>query len=132
MKLPGALIKKFIEDGWDAVLNDENWYVETDESTPIWDDEGRVLIDPNVDHDPVELLGHLQWQGFDECPSSIFVGNKAVKVDPDGLDPGKVIKAWASTLDAIRVTVSVPSSKLGALAKWLDKAGGSIVEDTKA
>ena len=121
--ISGAIIKKFIENHWTSALGDD-WYVESGEGRPLFDDEGRTTFDADVDHDPEDLLWFFQWQGRGEKPPSVVVCGKSIEIDEEGLDSTKVIKAWMSSIDGIQVTVRVPPNKVSELSAWVDKSGG--------
>lgn len=121
-KISGHIIKLFLEEGWTKDTLCDDWFVDN-ALGEVWSESGDIGFDLDAEHDPVELLGHLQWQGTGYEPASVTIFGRTFRVASDGLDPLPIIKAWlkSTSSDTRPVRVNVPVSKMAELLKWCEK-----------
>lgn len=126
-KISGHIIKLFLEEGWTKDTLGEDWFVDN-AFGEVWSESGDIAFDLDAEHDPIELLGYLQWQGTGYEPASVTVFGRTFKVASGSLDPLPIIRAWikSTSSDTRPVRVNVPVSKMAALLKWCEKNGATV------
>lgn len=106
MKISGAELKAFMDEGWPQP--DDDWY---------WDHD---VFDGDPDPSPgmtyeTDDLGPIHYQG-----------SKADPTDGEGYDLGACIRQWRKQRDGELLTILVPKARVSEFKKALKTFGATV------